>query len=146
MWCMCKVVVLPTWTYCSLTSPLSLLKLPSKGGTRAILKCEFVGLMAVLFQFLGVTWLNDCEKGSRLSFYTWTYWMHWYNIILMLFFLLLFAKVKHLLQWVMLLPMLSQKLEMFWKCFALISLSIFSLENCKVKPWFNKPLCPPYNM
>ena len=25
-------------------------------------------------------------------------------------------------------------------------LSIFSLENCKVKPWFNKPLCPPYNM
>ena len=38
-----------------LTSPLSLLKLPSKGGTRAILKCEFVGLMAFLLQFLGVT-------------------------------------------------------------------------------------------
>lgn len=43
----------------------------------------------------------------QIIFYTWTYWMHWY------FNALLFAKVKNLLQWVMLLPMLSQKLKMF---------------------------------
>lgn len=30
--------------------------------------------------------------------------------------------------------------------FALTSLSIFSFEDCKVKPLFNKPLHPPYNM
>lgn len=88
-----------------------------------------------MVKLLGVTWINDYEKGCRLIFYTWTYWMHWY------FNALLFAKVKNLLQWVMLLPMLSQKLKMFWKCFALTSLIIFlALKTVK----WNLDLINPY--